>query len=96
MRQKIGIAGCVIGAACGFLLEFVEQLVEILAVEDHARALAHGHKLGAPYVVKCAPLNANIFHGFLVIESSFGRHDRLLVSMCAVEFDNHLSGICVG
>jgi hypothetical protein len=59
VRQCIGIVGCAIGAACGFMLEFVEKLVEILAVEDHARALAHGHELGTPHLIERASFDSH-------------------------------------
>lgn len=67
MRQFMGIVDCVIGAACGFMLEFVEKLVEILAVEDHACALAHGHELGTPHLIERASFDSDVCHGFLMV-----------------------------
>ena len=67
MRQSMGIICCVMGAACSFLLKFVEQLVELLAVKDHARTLAHGHKLGTPHLIERASFDTHVGHSFLSV-----------------------------
>lgn len=79
MLERTVVVGGVIGAACGFSLKFVEKLVEILAIEDHARTLAHGHELGAPHLIERASFHSHIDHGFLMVQAALCGHGATLV-----------------
>ncbi|XVJ69853.1 MAG: hypothetical protein HEQ39_09515 [Rhizobacter sp.] len=70
--------GIVAGGVCGrgglFGFELIEQPVEVLPVEDQARALRHGHQLRSPHLVKRSALYADVGHGFLVGEAALVHH----------------------
>jgi len=75
VRQWRGIVGR-IGLSCGILFELLEESVQVLAVEDDASTLAHGHELWAPDLIERAALDANVAHGLLVVQAALGGHIR--------------------
>ena len=67
MRGRLLSAGRRCGnGSTGDLLELVEKLVEILAVEDEAGALCDRNEMGSPLHIESSPLDADVDDGFQV------------------------------
>jgi len=49
------------------LFEFIEELIKVFAVKDHARALTHGYELRTPHLIERASFDADVCHGFLMV-----------------------------
>jgi len=49
------------------LFEFIEELIKVFAVKDHARAMTHGYEMGTPHLIESAAFDADVGHGFLMV-----------------------------